>query len=308
MTASVEFTGNVKRSGERMTARRNVRRRTLGYTAPLVVVMALTTLFPVGYAVYLSFFNWNWGTRFNFVGVANYRALLTDSTFWAAMGRTGLFTTGAVIVELVLGMVLALAAHSTGSGVGVIRSVLIIPLMVSGIIVSVVWKVMLDNTLGVIPWALGQAHIPVPNFLGSSSLALWTIVGIDAWWQTAFVFIILSAGLAGLSNEPFEAATVDGASARQRFGYITLPLLRPLIVTVALIRMVDCLKVFAIIFGTTNGGPGRSTESAQMLAYRSGFKELAMSRSMTIMTIYAVMVIALVGIGALVWRRSSRDR
>jgi len=302
VTASVTVTGTSRRPrGERLHARRG----SLGYTMPLVVVMGLTTLFPVGYAVYLSFFNWNWGNQFQFVGLDNYRSLLTDPTFWAAMGRTGLFTVGAVVTELVLGMVLALAAQATSWGVGILRSVLIIPLMVSGIIVSVIWKVMLDPTLGVVPWALDKLRLPVPDFLGSSGSALWTIVGIDAWWQTAFVFIILNAGLAGLSNEPFEAAAADGANAWQRFRYITLPLMRPLIVTVALIRMVDCLKVFAIIFGTTNGGPGRSTESAQMLAYRSAFKELAMSRSMTIMTIYAVLVIALVGIVAFTQRKSS---
>ncbi|MEI7744303.1 MAG: ABC transporter permease subunit, partial [Chloroflexota bacterium] len=107
-------------------------------------------------------------------------------------------------------------------------------------------------------------------------------------WQTAFVFIVLSAGLQALPIEPFEAAEVDGASALARFRYLTLPLLKPTILVVLMFRTVDCLKVFAIIFGTTGGGPMTTTESVQVLAYRMAFKQLNMSVSMTMMVIFSV--------------------
>jgi multiple sugar transport system permease protein len=110
---------------------------------------------------------------------------------------------------------------------------------------------------------------------------------IDTWWQTAFVFIVLSAGVQALPIEPFEAAEVDGASSWQRFRYLTLPLLKPAILVVLMFRTVDCLKVFAIIYGTTGGGPLTTTESVQIMAYRQAFKTLNMSGSMTTMVVFA---------------------
>jgi multiple sugar transport system permease protein len=118
-------------------------------------------------------------------------------------------------------------------------------------------------------------------------MAMATIILIDTWWQTAFVFIVLSAAMQALPIEPFEAAEVDGANGRQRFRYLTLPLLLPTILVVLMFRTVDCLKVFAIIFGTTGGGPLTTTESVQILAYRIAFKQLNMSLSMTTMVIFS---------------------
>jgi multiple sugar transport system permease protein len=274
--------------------------RRLGYLAPLVLIMALTSLVPVVYALYLSFFNWNWGSRFSFIGFDNYVRTLSDGVFWAAFVRTGIFSMVAVAIELVLGFALALATHSVSRGVGWLRTVLIVPLMVSGIVVSLIWKVMLDPTLGIIPFLLGRIGIHSVDLLGNANLALPTVSGLDAWWQTGFVFIILNAGLAALPTEPFEAAAVDGASAWQRFRFITLPLMTPLILTVAGIRMVDCLKVFALVFGTTDGGPGHSTETTQFLAYRTAFKEFAISEAMTMMVVYAGIIITFVVIGLIV--------
>jgi multiple sugar transport system permease protein len=121
-----------------------------------------------------------------------------------------------------------------------------------------------------------------------------TIVGIDTWWQTAFVFIVLLAGVQSLPVDPFEAAEVDGASPWQKFRYLTLPLLRPFLITVGLFRTVDCLKVFAIIFGTTGGGPVRATEAMQVLTYRTAFKQLQMSKAMAIMVIFSAFILVVV--------------
>lgn len=277
------------------------------YVVPLLVVLAFTSLVPIGYAIYVSLFDWDWGSQFNFVGLGNYLAVLTDDEFWGSMARTGAFTAMAVGVELVLGLILALAVHKVTRGVGWLRTVFMMPLMVSGIVVALIWKVMLDPTLGVIPWFLARLGISPVDLLGTPSLALPTVSLLDAWWQTGFVFIILSAGLAALPQEYFEAAAVDGASAFQRFRHLTLPLLTPLILVVAAIRIVDCLKVFALVFGTTDGGPFRSTETTQFIAYRTAFKEFHMSTSMTMMVVYALLVVCAIGIVLLV-RRLLRAR
>ncbi len=291
----------------RSRPRRRWREGPWGYLAPMVVALSLVSVYPVLYSIFMSFHDWNWGHRFNFVGFANFAELLTDPNFWADLFRTIYFTVGAVTVELVLGLVLALSVARIGRASRVVSTILLIPMMVSGIIVSVIWKIMLDPTLGVIPWFLRSLHLPTSAFLGDVRWAMPSIVGIDTWWQTAFVFIVLLAGVQSLPTDPFEAAEVDGASAWQKFRYLTLPLLRPFIFTVALFRTVDCLKVFAIIFGTTGGGPVRATEAMQVLTYRTAFKELQMSKAMAIMVLFSGFILVVVAVFLRVSGRFQND-
>jgi multiple sugar transport system permease protein len=260
----------------------------------LVLVLALLSLYPAGYALFMSMQNWNWGRQFNFVGLANYSSLLRDPSFWADLVRTLYFTVGAVVIEVTLGFAIALAVFSLRHGSRLIGTILIVPLMVSGIVVSVIWKVMLDPTLGIIPWALRSLHLPAGGFLGDPRWAMPSIIGIDTWWQTGFVFIILLAGLQSLPPDVLAAAEVDGAGPWQKLRYVTMPLLRPFILTAALLRTVDSLKVFDIIFGTTGGGPVRSTETMQMRSYLTAFKQLQMSRAMTVTVIFAVLFLVVV--------------
>jgi multiple sugar transport system permease protein len=267
---------------------RHRRDRGTRFLIPALVILGLTSIYPTLYSIYMSFFDWNWGERFNFVGIANYVDLATSDRFRNALWNTIVFTVSAVSVELVLGLALALVLTRLRFGQGILRTLILVPLMVSGIIVSVIWKIMLDPTLGIISYGLQGLGLPRMGFLGDPSMAMATIILIDTWWQTAFVFIVLSAGLQALPLEPFEAAQVDGANSWQRFRYLTLPLLTPTILVVLMFRTVDCLKVFAIIFGTTGGGPLTTTESVQILAYRIAFKQLNMSLSMTAMVIFSV--------------------
>jgi multiple sugar transport system permease protein len=264
--------------------------RTGAFLTPLLIVLALATLFPLGYATFLSLFDWNWGSRFNFIGLGNYLAVLSNSEYWASLFRTAMFTALAVGLEIALGFALALAVDRAGRNIAWLRTVFIAPLMVSGIVVSLIWKVMLDPTLGVIPWLAARVGIDGVNLLGDPSVALPALVLIDSWWQTGFVFVILQAGLQALPPQPFEAAELDGASYLQRLRYLTIPMMAPLLLVVAGIRAIDCLKVFALAFGTTDGGPGQATEFTQMLAYRTAFRSHQMSLAMTMMVVFAFMI------------------
>jgi multiple sugar transport system permease protein len=274
------------------------------FLVPLVAVMALTSIYPAAYSIYMSFFDWDWGRRFNFVGVQNYADLLGSERFRTALWNTFAFAIGAVGVEFFLGLGLALAVWRIRRGVGVFRTLLLVPLMVSGIIVSVIWKILLDPTLGILNYGLHLLGASPIGFLGDPSMALASIILIDTWWQTAFIFIVMSAGLQALPQEPQEAAEVDGASTFQRLRHVTLPMLRPIILVVLMFRTIDCLKVFAIIFGTTGGGPLTTTESVQILAYRTAFKQQNMSQSMAMMVIFAAIVLAVV----LVYQRLGSTR
>ncbi len=263
------------------------------YVGPALILLGLTSVFPAVYSLVMSPFNWDWGLRIDFVGLENYVRYLTDPMFWKVLGQTFYFTIGAVSVEFVLGFGLALVVNRLGFGMGVFRTVLLLPLMVSGIIVSLMWKVLLDPTLGIVNYLMSLVGLPKLVWFGSQTTAMPSIIMVDTWWQTAFVFIVISAGLRSLPTEPFEAAEVDGASSFQKFRYLTLPMLKPVILTVLIFRTIDCLKVFAIIFGTTGGGPAQSTEAIQTLAYRTAFKFLFLSRAMTLMVIFSMIILVI---------------
>ena len=162
--------------------------------------------------------------------------------------------------------------------------------MVSGISVTMIFKVMLDNMFGIVPYFLSFVGIK-SNFFGSYTAAMPTIIGLDIWWQTSFVFIIILAGLKSIPNEPIEAARMDGASEWEITRHIRLPMIRSLLFLVLIFRSIDTLKVFDIVWGTTAGGPGLATEVLQTYAYRVAFSFLEMSKSMTVMVLFSIVVI-----------------
>jgi multiple sugar transport system permease protein len=261
------------------------------FLLPALLVLGLTSLYPVLYSLVLSFFDWNWGTRLNFVGWRNYVNLLTGAEFWKVLWQTFYFAIGAVLIELSLGLLLAVVVSELKFGAGLIRTLLLTPLMVSGIVVSLMWKVMLDPMLGIVNFLLRTVGLPTSAFFGTQASAMPTVIMVDSWWQTAFVFIIVLAGLQSLPAEPFEAAKVDGANAWQRFWNVTLPLLKPVLFTVLIFRSIDTLKVFDIIFGTTGGGPQLATEVMQTLTYRKAFSFLQMSEAMTVMVVFSIIIV-----------------
>lgn len=260
---------------------------------PMLLVLAATTLWPVLWAAWISLYNWNWGTERDFVGLANYVRLLTDPEFWLILRNTVVFAASATLVEMALGLGLALVVDRLGFGASLVRTLLLTPLMMAGIVVALMAKVLLDAFLGVFNWLLSLLGLGPFAFFGAEHSAMATIVAVDAWWQTAFVFIILLAGLQSLPKEPVEAARLDGATGAQILRHVTLPMLRPLLLTVLVIRTIDTLKVFDIVFGTTGGGPRLATEVVQTYAYRTAFSVLQISKAMTIMLVFSVLVTAL---------------
>lgn len=263
------------------------------YVLPTVLVLGAMTLYPIGYVLWMSVNDWTWGGDAVFSGWQNYKLLWLKGSFLIALTNTVTFAVSAVAVELVLGMILALAANRVTRGAGIFRVLLILPLMVSGIAVSLVWKVLLDPTFGIINMVLGELGLPQPNWLGSPDMAMPSLVMVETWWQTGFVFIILAAALKSLPEEPFEAARLEGANGWQTFRYLTLPMLKPVIVTVVVFRLIDTLKVFDLVFGLTGGGPLRRTEAVQTLAYQTAFKFSNFGEAAATVVIFAALIFAI---------------
>ena len=262
------------------------------FLLPSILILAFTSLYPICYSIYYSFFNWRWGNEKDFVGLSNYIFLLTDKDFWIIIKNTFVFAFFACLVEIIVGVLLAIYIDRIKYGSTIIRTLLLIPLMISGISVTMLFKVILDNMFGIIPYFLSFIGIK-SNFFGSYDAALPTIIGLDVWWQTSFVFIIILAGFQSIPSEPIEAAKMDGATEWEVTRYIRLPMIRSLLFLVLIFRSIDTLKVFDIIWGTTGGGPGLATEALQTYAYRVAYSFLEMSKSMTVMVLFSIVVIFL---------------
>ena len=262
------------------------------FILPSILILAFTSLYPICYSIYYSFFNWRWGNEKDFIGLSNYIILLTDKKFWIIIKNTFVFAFFAYLIEITIGVFLAIYIDRIKYGSTIIRTLLLIPLMVSGISVTMLFKVILDNMFGIIPYFLSFIGIK-SNFFGSYDAALPTIIGLDVWWQTSFVFIIILAGFQSIPSEPIEAAKMDGATEWEVTRYIRLPMIRSLLFLVLIFRSIDTLKVFDIIWGTTGGGPGLATEALQTYAYRVAYSFLEMSKSMTVMVLFSVVVIFL---------------
>jgi len=260
------------------------------FILPSILILAFTSLYPICYSIYYSFFNWRWGNEKDFVGISNYIFLLTDKDFWIIIKNTFVFAFFACLIEIILGVLLAIYIDRIKYGSTIIRTLLLIPLMISGISVTMLFKVILDNMFGIVPYFLSFIGIK-SNFFGSYDAAMPTIIGLDVWWQTSFVFIIILAGFQSIPSEPIEAAKMDGASEWEITRYIRLPMIRSLLFLVLIFRSIDTLKVFDIIWGTTGGGPGLATEALQTYAYRVAYSFLEMSKSMTVMVLFSIVVI-----------------
>lgn len=263
------------------------------FVLPCLLVLAITSLYPVGFGLVISLTNWNWGNQLDFVGLANYAELLGDSEFWTVMRNTVVFAVAATAVEVALGFYLAVQVDKLAIPTDLIRAVLMLPLMVSGIVVALMSKVMFDPFLGIINHLIGTFGFGPSAFYGAAQTAMPSIVAVDVWWQTAFVFIIMLAGLRGLPTDPVEAARVEGASEFTIFWKIRFPMLRSLLITVIIIRAIDTLKVFDIVFGTTGGGPGLATEVVQTFVYRTAYSYQQIGKAMATMILFSLLILAI---------------
>lgn len=239
---------------------------------PMVLIMGAILIFPLGYSLVISFQNYQLSKigQEHFVGFENYINLINNRSFWIALRNTLTFVVVAVSIELVFGFFLALLLYNKNTiGRGFFRSTLLSPMFITPIAVGLIFRFLTNSQLGVIPNLLKEINISIDFF--SPKLALFSIAVIDVWQWTPFMLLLLLAGLESLPEEPFEAAQVDGATGWKMVRYVTIPLMRPIILAAIVIRMLDAFKVYEYVYAITRGGPGEATETMQYLIYRTGF-------------------------------------
>ena len=262
----------------------NPPQRSLPYLLTFPAMIALIgILYPFVLGVYYTFTNYTLTEPgdIQWVGLANYVEIFKAVDFWKAFGVTFVFAASAVMIELALGLGVALLLKDAFPGVRILRSFLIIPMMIPPIVSALMWKViLLPTNQGVLNHILGLVGIRPIAWLGDSATALVSLILIDVWIYSPFAVLIFLAGLQSIPKEPYEAAQVDGASDWFMFRKLTLPLLTPCIVLVTLFRLIDSLKVFDIIYATTKGGPAGSTMTLHIQSYFEAIRWFRMGRGM----------------------------
>jgi multiple sugar transport system permease protein len=239
---------------------------------PALVFAAGMIVLPFGWAIWLSLQETMIGGTPRFIGLDNYRRLAADGEFWNGFRLTMLLWLLSLALQLVLGTWLGLLLARLDAARGLIRTVLISPFMLPPVVIGMMAIVILDPSLGVANWLLAQVGIAPRLFLADPDTVMLTVALLDTWQWTPFVALIVLGGYLSLPRDVFEAAEIDGAGAWQRFLRITLPLLAPTLVTAAVLRSVDLLRFFDVIYITTQGGPGHASTTLNILAYRRGFE------------------------------------
>jgi multiple sugar transport system permease protein len=273
-----------------------------GFLLPGLLFLFLIDLVPLIYSAWVSLYDW-WLVRprdVRFVGLGNYLRLAADPEAGRAVVVTTLFTVGAVVVEFLAGLGLALLFVQPFRFLRPIRVLLLLPLFVVPVVGATMWRVIFHPEIGVLNHYLGHLGLGQPAWLSDPTLALVSITLVDAWRTIPFMFLVLYAGLEVLPAELYEAAAVDGASRWQSFRYVTVPLLTYIMLVALLIRGMDAFREFDIIFVLTSGGPGTATQTIQMLNYRVfGLGHMGMANSIAIVTLVLVAVLCLALIRAI---------
>ena len=268
------------------------------FLAPAVVVMAIALLYPIGYMIWASFLDWNPSQRIgeaDFIGLRNYANLLQNAAFLESFWVTIKFAAVVVVVEMVLGVGLAMLLDRQLRGMTLLRTIFILPMMIAPIVVGLMWRYMYHPSVGIFNRTLKSLDLEPAPWLSDGSWAFASIVIADIWQWTPFIFILSLAALQSLPKSAMEAARIDGASGWQMIFYIKLPLMMPVLIVTALLRLIDAFKVLEVILVLTNGGPGLSTEILALRISRtaSEFRELGIAAAMSNLLLILLMALTL---------------
>ena len=264
-------------------------------TLPGLATLFIIIIFPLVFTIITSFYDYTLlnPNHDDFVGLENYQEVLEEEYIGHSVITTIQFVLATVFIEFIIGFALALALDKVQRFKSIYYLILLVPLMINPVVVGLMWRMILHTELGIMNYLLKLMSINRVNWLGDSDIAFWTIVFVDIWHQVSFMTILLLAGLAALPREPYEAARMDGASALRCFIYITLPLMRPVIIVALLLRLIFAVKTFDIIYIMTKGGPGIATDLVSYFIYRSAFFSLDIGRASALSVGLLVIVLLL---------------
>jgi len=261
--------------------------------APAALLLILFQIVPIGIGLNVSFRDWAlYNPKETWIGFKHYIAIFQDSVFMnTVLPNTFIFMFGSVSISLVLGLLLALLLNRKVRGQKIIQTVLLMPLMVAPVIAAIMMRWMFNDQFGIVNVVLEGLGLETISWFTQRFLAFSVILFTDIWLWTPWFTILLLAALQSFPKEPFEAAEIDGTSRWRTFWYITLPMLRPVIVVCVVIRAIDAFRTFDIVWTLTGGGPGRGTEIFSLYAYVIAFQSLNFGRGSAAAMIGAVIIL-----------------
>lgn len=265
------------------------------FLIPTVFVLIVLIAFPLGQVVFQSFTNAKlFGKTVDFVGLKNYIKLLHDSRFWNSVRVTLILAGGSLLLQVVLGFGLALLVHLpfTISKLG--RILFIVPIVLPPVVVGIIWKMLFSPILPGVNYFLSLIGIEGPVWFDRGLSARFAVIFAHAWYCIPFVMLMFLAGLESLPQDPVTAAIVDGANRWQILRFIIVPLLKPVIIFVAIYRAVQALKIFGLIYIMTGGGPGVTTEPMNFHIWRVGFSSYKVGYASTIAVMMMIIISTIV--------------
>lgn len=270
------------------------RRQLMAMSLPASIFTVLMIAFPFMYAIWLSFEHFSVGMPASFNGGQNYVTMVQDPEFWNGLEVTIELYLLSLVLQLLFGTYIAVLLHSSKRIWGCVRTLLISPFVLPPVVVGMMWLVILDPSIGAANWILSEFGLPPSSWLASPQWVIPTVAMIDSWQWTPFVALIVLGGLQSLPPSVYEAAQIDGAPRWQTFRRITLPLLVPTLVTATILRSVDLLRFFDIIYITTQGGPGNASNTLNIYGFRKGFEFFDMGYASALMITLSAIVLGAV--------------
>ena len=266
------------------------------FVIPALVVVLAIIVFPWLFTIWMSFNEWKVGSPTTFVGLANYVRLPNDPRFVEAVGHTVVYTALSVLLPVILGTFAAVVFHARFPFRGILRAIFIMPMMATPVAIALVWTMMFHPQLGVLNYLLSLVGIGPQLWVFHPATVIPSLVLVETWQWTPLVMLIVLGGIAALPTEPYESAQIDGAGIWQMFRYITLPLILPFVFIAAMIRTIDAVKSFDIIFAITQGGPGSASETINVYLYSVAFVYYDLGYGSAIAVIFFVLIIVLAAV------------
>ena len=266
------------------------------FVLPALVVVLAIIVFPWLFTIWMSLNEWKVGSPVTFVGLSNYLRLPNDPRFVEAVAHTVIYTALSVLLPLIFGTFAAVVFHAKFPGRGLLRGIFIMPMMATPVAIALVWTMMFHPQLGVLNYLLSLVGLPAQLWVFHPATVIPSLVLVETWQWTPLVMLIVLGGLAAIPAEPYESAQIDGAGLWQTFRYITLPLILPFLFIAAMIRVIDAVKSFDIIFAITQGGPGSASETINLYLYSVAFIYYDLGYGSAIAVVFFILIVILAAV------------
>ena len=265
----------------------------LWFVLPAIAATFGVIVFPWLFTLYVSVQDWDAAGPTGFVGLGNYTRLLGDERFLLSVVRTVYYSVLTVVAPLVLGTFAAVLLHREFRFRGLVRGIFLLPMMATPVAIALVWAMMFHPQFGVLNYLLERVGLPASLWVYAPETVIPALAIVETWQWTPFTMLIVLGGLAALPKDPYESATIDGASSWQLFRHITLPLVMPFIMVAAVLRAIDAFKAFDTIYPITQGGPGTASETINIYLYLQAFSYTHIGSSSAVVVVFFAMILVL---------------